>query len=834
MNHLPSTIKNIIFGSLWLAGLGSTAALPAIAQVTTDGSLSTAVDPVDGNRFLVTGGQVAGPNLFHSFEQFSVPTGGAVEFNHGSGVETIFSRVTGAGISTIDGSITANASLYLLNPQGIIFGPNAQLQLGGDFVATTAEQVQFEDGFSFPTQAVAEPLLSLGIPVGLQLGAEAGSILVQAQGGDDGLGNAVGLAVMPGSRLSLVAGEIELDQGRLTAAGGLLSLVALTEGTVALEASALAPSMLTNDGEAAIASGGEIRLGQGARLTTSGEGDNGVRLLGDRITLNDQSLILADNLGPTTAQGIAVKARSFSLEERSLLASSALSSGPGGSIVLNVDETIELTGTGYANLEQTLVLGALAGQSSLASRDRLTGVVTGGNHRGDSGAVLVTVPEFRLREGAVIWAPTFGFGKGGDIQLQVSQTLDHSASAIATSAYFLGEAGSLTIETDRFDITQSAFLNTSTFSPAPGGNVKIRAGDLTLSDPLPNTVSPTAIFSSSIGSTGIPGDVMISSRSLSASSGAQITSTGGVDLPIAFIPVGGPGGNVSIEAEESVVLTGVGDFQPTQFSATSYSTFPAGSLSISTPLLIVQDGARLLATSNAGEGGNISVQADDILLLRNSSDITATATGIGDGGNIELDTSRLLLLGNSRVTANAERGLGGTIDISSRLLLQSVDSQITASSALGKDFSGQVQLNQAQVKSTQLDSVLPKTLLESDDERIIAACNPEEEQEFIVSGRGGLPLGVWHSLESQPLWRDGRSRSKAIAASPQRMSLESGENALGSTGLDPRQEAIAFQRDANGRIVLVLRHPVQEDGAMSSALLSQAEVCQQARKLPAG
>ena len=804
-----------------------------MAQVTSDGSLSTVVTPVNGVNFLVTGGQVAGENLFHSFDAFSVSTGGLVEFSHGPAIETIFSRVTGANISNIDGLIKADASLYLLNPQGIILGPNAQLNLGGDFVATTAEQVQFEDGFSFATQAVAEPLLSLGVPVGLQLGAGSGSILVQAQTGDDGLGNAVGLEVDPGQNLSLVAGEIELNQGLLTAPDGVISLVALEEGIVTLKDSALALSMVGSD-EASTVAKGEIRLGRRARLKASGEGRSGVRLQGDRITLTGQSQILADSLGSADGRGITAKARRLSLSDRSLLASSAFGTGRGGPIRLNLSERIDISGTGYTNLEQTFVFGALSGQLRLEARARLTGLVTGTVGAGDSGAIEIETPELKLADGAAIWAPTFGLGNGGGIDLQVSDFLDHSASAIATSTYFLGEAGSLTINTDRFDITQSAFLNTSTFSPASGGNVKIQVGDLTLANPLPNTVIPNAIFSSSIGSTGIPGDVMISTRRLSAASGGQITSTGGVDLPIAFIPVGGPGGNVSIEAEESVLLTGVGESQPTQLSATSYSDFPAGSLKISTPVLIVQDGARLLATSNVGEGGNIAVQAEDIVLLRASSDITATATGVGDGGNIELDASRLLLLDNSRVTANAERGLGGSIDISSRLLLQSADSQITASSALGKDFGGRVQLNPAQVDSTQLAPSLPKALLESDEGQIVATCNPEEDQEFIVSGRGGLPLGVWHSLEGQPLWGDERSRSKLIATSPQGMSLKSGEQALGSTRLDPRQEAIAFQQDSHGRVALVLHHPGQEAGVGSAALLSQAEVCQQARKLPAG
>ncbi|NJM46011.1 MAG: filamentous hemagglutinin N-terminal domain-containing protein [Alkalinema sp. RU_4_3] len=235
-----------LLGFVWVhLGIG-----PATAQSVplADTTLSTQVLDLGGQNFQVLQGSSAGSNLFHSFQAFSVPTAGSVTFVHGPGITNIFSRVTGGQVSSIDGRLATSgtANLFLLNPAGIVFGPNASLNLGGSFLGTTASSLKFSDGTVF-SAALQPQLLTVSVPIGLQFAGKSGGIQLQGNGHNvtgqsrpdrrTALVNGPttqALTVNPGQNLQFVGSEILLDGAVLRVPQGSLDLGGVQAGTVAI------------------------------------------------------------------------------------------------------------------------------------------------------------------------------------------------------------------------------------------------------------------------------------------------------------------------------------------------------------------------------------------------------------------------------------------------------------------------------------------------------------------------------------------------------------------------------------------------------------------------
>ena len=242
------------------------------AKITLDGSLGPK-GPLGGPDYVIGAdlGQVRGSNLFHSFGEFNVLTGESATFTGPNAIENILGRVTGGSQSFIDGllrSEISGANLFLLNPSGVLFGPNATLEVSGSFYVSTADYLRLADGGIFSADLSQESVLTVAPPEAFgYLGENPASISVEGSR----------LEVPEGKGLSLVGGEVRMVGGKLLAPGGRIDVASVASaGEVVPNPPGQVPD-LKEDGFERL---GRIDLSQKALVATSGSGGGTVLIRG--------------------------------------------------------------------------------------------------------------------------------------------------------------------------------------------------------------------------------------------------------------------------------------------------------------------------------------------------------------------------------------------------------------------------------------------------------------------------------------------------------------------------------------------------------------------------
>ena len=726
----------------------------SLAQVIPDGTVGTIVSPAN----LITGGMRSGHHLFHSFSQFSILTNGSATFNNAIDIQTIFSRVTGNTQSNIDGLIKAqgNANLFLMNPNGIVFGPNARLDIGGSFLGTTTNTIKFADGVSFSANdTTTNPLLTVSVPIGLQMGTQPGSIQV------NGTGHSLvsptttttpyfpiapigGLKVKPGKTLTLVGGPIDLVGGALTAERGRVELASLgTLETAALDVS-LPLWKLNTDATQKFA---DITLSKQSIVDVSGAGAGSIQVQGQRVSLVEGSVLYVQNRGIAPAGDIQIKADSLDL----------------------------VGGLADRNIRSAIINETVAG---------------------NSGNISVITRQFNLMNGGSLFSRSFGIGSSGNIDVKASELvkvngflaengqLSSAIGTVSLSPLLTGRSGNITVSTPTLFVQNGGLISASTFGNAAAGNVNIDANRIEVTGRNPNLFE-SSISSVSLGK-GNAGNIIFNIRSLLVKDQATINTSSSND---------GDAGSIVINARESIELRKRGSISsvvaPNSPQLTMALNLPlkpggnAGSIMINAPTVSIRDRssievsneglgnsgmvsitsdrilldqkAQISAATVLGEGGNVTLNSQS-LILRQGSRITATAGGSGNGGNITIDSPIIVGLENSDVIANASRGRGGNVGITTQDIVGlkyrpalTPDNDITASSEFG--ISGNVQVNKLGLDPANSLNSLPTDITDS-SRQIADRCSASKSSSFIATGRGGIPKNPSQRRGIDRAWND--------------------------------------------------------------------------------
>jgi filamentous hemagglutinin family protein len=629
------------------------ASQPTVAQIVPDTTLpNNSIVPPNCTNCEITGGTPVGNNLFHSFEQFSIPTGGSAYFNNAQTIENIISRVTGGSISNIDGLIRANdgANLFLLNPNGIIFGPNVSVNIGGSFLATTADRIDFADGTQFRADGTQNsPLLTVSLPIGLQFGQAPGIIsnqsvapVVDSTGNpvlDDSGDQILGLRVLPGRTLALVGGLIEIPGGFLTAESGRIELGSVAEPGLVSLTSTNQGWVLGYDG---IQNFQDISLSQEALVDTSGDRGGDIQIQGRRV----------------------------SLTEGSQVSSISYTEGQAGDLRVSASEQVELEGTS-------------------ADGEVLTGLKNDveGEATGEGGTLTIETRRLIVRDGAQVSATTFGTGRGVDLTVKASNSVElqgNSTDGQFPSGLFArvnegatGDGGTLTIETERLIVQDGAQVSTDTFGAGRAGNLAIRASEFVEVKGRTRDDQASGLFAQvGEGATGDGGNLTIETRQLVALGGAQISTTA---------RSGGQGGTLTINAFDSILLSGTApSAAPTSssgvfVSAESGATRNGGELYITAGVLTVEDGAEFSAdTFSTAQAGNATLNVRQ-LIIRDGGRVGAGSFAEGPGGILIVNATESVLvtgtgtIGSDQVasalfTQALSSGEAGDLEINTRSL----------------------------------------------------------------------------------------------------------------------------------------------------------------------
>jgi len=490
----------------------------------------------------------------------------------------------------------------------------------------------------------------------------------------------------------------------------------------------------------------------------------------DTVSLSNQSYILSWLGGEIVgkAGNIDITTGSLSITSGSILSSDTFGFGDGGSIRIKARDTVSFLteGGAYSRVQPQAV--------------------------GKGGDINITTGSLVVADGSFLAASTLGKGNSGNVTVNATDSVSLSGvnktafpgglySEVATAE--TGDGGNINITAKTLTVTNGARLATDTNGRGKAGSININTTDVSF-DGVGSNGEPTGaysrVFPEGIGNAN---DINITTRSLSLTNGVQLLANTSGE---------GDAGKVRINATDKVLFDGVGrdGFASAALSSVDEGgTGNGGNIDITTGLLRVINGAevsssskgngtagnltvnarsirldnkgKLTAETVSGQGANIKLTVQDLLLMRRNSRISATAGtsgGSGNGGNINIDSKFLVAIPqeDSDITANAFKDRGGDVNITAQGIFgiqtqerDTPQSDITASSKLG--VNGTVQINTLDIDPSPAIVTLPVEVV--DASRLIAhGCSAGGESvasnKFTITGRGGLPPNPSQTLSS--------------------------------------------------------------------------------------
>lgn len=712
--------------------------------MTTDGS---SVDQIDG-------GLRQEANLFHSFTQFGIAENQRVYFANPQGVENIFSRVTSGSQTEIFGTlgVFGNANLFLMNPNGILFGENSSLDISGSFIATTANAIGFESFGIFSTDPLeAIPLLTVNPSALIFNQVNSSSIRFLSS-------NAFpGNSMAPSTRNSLIlaGGSVSIEGATIEGAlkhveiGGLADIgeVALrvedsdlvrldfpdnlTRANVSIANSAINVSRnsLGNLEEGSISiSAREVSLNnvQLSGTTTNEDFVESISIDAQGIVSIFLSNLSGSNVTSSASDSgnISIRSNGPVILQNSTIESTTEGQGNAGDIEIDADSV----SMSRSNLQTSTQNSGNAGRISLrANNDILINnrsvinatTQSASDSPGDGGEITSSSRNFSLMNGSQISVITAGSGDAGGIIIRARENIAITENSRVSSGSFTspiapqslreGRGGNISIRGDSF-ILRDSNLVSLTLTEGSAGDIYIQA---------PSSVEILAvnpsILTGSFRTVGLLGVTALLSEG----------SAGRIDVETTRLNIQGPaqisastftsgnGGGLTISSNRISLLGSVEGQGTTGLFTDTRGAGSSGSIVIrpydagSSLEINFENQSRISAsTSGIAVGGNVTITAPELIVLRGQGTISAESRGPGTGGSVKFETRNLDIQDGTQITVSSlGESTAGTLVVQARDVLLSDQVSLSAQTQAG--LGGNISLrdvNSLTVSSSQISA----------------------------------------------------------------------------------------------------------------------------------
>ena len=687
------------------------------ADIVLDGTLGSS-GAISGPDYVIdqAQGRTSGTNLYQSFEHFDISSTESATFTGSSAIQNIFSRVTGGAMSTIDGVLNVDipdANFYFLNPAGVIFGPNASINIDGSFNVSTADYLRFADGGRFDATHPSQSVLSVAAPSAYGF-LEGNSGVIEVNGGDAYFG--ANIISKTGKDINFVGNSIILDSATLRAPLGSISLTAVKgrRGELHMGTRTTAPHGMNMQGDITMRNNSFVDVGPFYLGDDTLNKPNGAVFIRAGKFVMNKSYIVSNNTSSEKPGDISIEVDSASMTNGAVVASEARGSADfkNADIVVNIENDLYLSDLDDSALPDTPVA-------------RRSGFYSGRFSSNGGGKIVVHAENIYANGGHFK-------NKGGTIDISADDTLflsdipqsDYAVSYPYESGnrrYTSGTGASKAVYSksvnsefgdNTADISLSAknivmkdatiYSDVSSFDKQKSGKINLTAEDSI-------TMRRSNILSSG-GEKGTPGDITIKAKLLDMGDSSTITAS--TPKPVVFWistlgeipyistgtlpPSTGPGGLINIDTDTLRLADTVqdnGETWQTAIVSSSEGAGKAGDIVITTKKLEMTGSVAIFAEANNAEtsapAGAITINADDITMAGSEavSPYSAATIGVaskskGDAGSIAINAKELSMDKGAAITADTGgEGAGGAIQITADSVDLSTNAKITNSTS---------------------------------------------------------------------------------------------------------------------------------------------------------